>query len=87
MKKHRFIEHLDNTVKLAKRDQEWAKQQTEVLLQYVLEEVIENFNPPSCTEDCFVCRDQGLTYKREGGHVIVGESRPLDPNATFNPQI
>ena len=47
MKKVRYEEHLRNTVELAKRDPEYARSQTEVLINYVLSEVIDNFDPPS----------------------------------------
>lgn len=47
MKKERYEEHLQNTVVIAKRDPEFAVQQVEVLIHYVLAEVIDNFDPPS----------------------------------------
>lgn len=36
-------------------------------------------------EWCDVCRPTGLTYERQGNHVVVGERHPLDPNANLDP--
>lgn len=40
----------------------------------------------SVDEWCDVCRPlRGLTYERQGNHIVVGEPRPLDPNANMDP--